>query len=155
MIKKVERMDSKSRRNERGFSLIETMIAATVITVGLVAVAGVSIYVSRTNSTSNTMSVLATAAQDEADTLRKLIWDQVTEAAQLTVGGDVAYSTADANHRAQLTNTPAGVLNISWKVAAGPGTTGDLRTATIHVVQVNPPRQFANGVTITMLISKS
>ena len=155
MIKKVESRSSKDRRNERGFSLIETMIAATVITVGLVAVAGISIYVSRTNSTSNTQSVLATAAQDEADALRKLIWDQVTEAAQLTVGGDVTYSTADANHRTQLTNTPAGNLNISWKVAAGPGTTGDLRTATIHVVQVNPPRQFANGVTITMLISKS
>ena len=155
MIKKVGRTYSKDWQNERGFSLIETMIAATVITVGLVAVAGVSIYVSRTNSTSNTMSVLATAAQDEADTLRKLIWDQVTEAAQLTVGGDVTYSTADANHRTQLTNTPAGVLNISWKVAAGPGTTGDLRTATIHVVQVNPPRPFANGVTVTMLISKS
>jgi prepilin-type N-terminal cleavage/methylation domain-containing protein len=155
MNKKVNGGYSKDRRNERGFSLIETMIAATVITVGLVAVAGVSIYVSRTNSTSNTKSVLATAAQDEADTLRKLIWDQVTEAAQLTVGGDVSYNAADADHRTQFTNTPAGDLNISWKVAAGPGTTGDLRTATIHVVQVNPPRQFASGVTITMLISKN
>jgi len=155
MIEKVEKRYANNRRNERGFSLVETMIAATVITVGLVAVAGVSIYVSRTNSTSNTKSVLATAAQDQADTLRKLIWDQVTEAAQLTVGGDVNYNSADADHRTQFTNTPAGDLNISWKVAAGPGTTGDLRTATIHVVQVNPPRQFASGVTITMLISKN
>src|SRR5437868_10984983 len=99
MIKKVGRTYSKDWQNERGFSLIETMIAATVITVGLVAVAGVSIYVSRTNSTSNTQSVLATAAQDEADALRKFIWDQVTEAAQLTVGGDMNYSAADANHQ--------------------------------------------------------
>jgi prepilin-type N-terminal cleavage/methylation domain-containing protein len=155
MIEKLKATDSASRHNERGFSLIEMMIAATIITVGLVAVAGVSIYVSRTNSTSNTMSVLATAAQDQADAMRKLTWDQVTEDAPLTVGGNVSYNSADASHRTQFTGTPAGDLNISWKVAAGPGTTGDLRTATIHVVQVNPPSRFANGVTISMLISKN
>ena len=155
MMERVAATDFASRRDERGFSLIEMMIAATIITVGLVAVAGVSIYVSRTNSTSNTMSVLATAAQDQADAMRKLTWDQVTEDAQLTVGGNLSYNSADASHRTQLTGTPAGDLNISWKVAAGPGTTGDLRTATIHVVQVNPPARFAAGVTVSMLISKN
>src|SRR5205085_4127446 len=152
---KVESAYPESRRSERGFSLIEMMIAATVIAVGLVAVAGVSIYISRTNSASNTMSILATAAQDEADTLRNLTWDQLNEAASLAVGGDMTYGSADADHRTQLNGTPAGVLNISWKVATGPGTTGDLRTVTIHEVQVNPPPQFANGVTVTMLVSKT
>ena len=155
MTGKAERTYTAGGRNERGFSLIEMMIAATVITVGLVAVAGVSVYISRTNSTSNTMSILATAAQDEADSLRNLAWDQVTEAAQLTVGGNLNYGDADTSHRTQITDTPAGDLNISWKVAAGPGSTGDLRTVTVHVVQVNAPSQFANGVTVTLLISKS
>ena len=84
MAGKAERTTSTGRRNERGFSLIEMMIAATVITVGLVAVAGVSVYISRTNSASNTMSILATAAQDQADSMRNLAWDQVTQAALQT-----------------------------------------------------------------------
>src|SRR5437868_10845117 len=129
MSGKAETIVTTGRRNERGFSLIEMMIAATVITVGLVAVAGVSAYISRTNSASNTMSILATAAQDQADTMRNLTWDQTTQAAQLaTTGGSMDYSAADANHRTQLTGTPAGDLNISWNVVNGPGTTGDLRT---------------------------
>lgn len=154
MAGKVERTNSTSRRDERGFSLIEMMIAATVITVGLVAVAGVSVYISRTNSASNTMSILATTAQDQADTLRNMTWDQVTESASLTVGGSIEYGSADANHRTQLTGTPSGDLNVSWKVVAGPGSTGDLRTITIHVVQVNAPPLFRDGYTLTMLVSK-
>jgi hypothetical protein len=51
-------------------------------------------------------------------------------------------------------STPAGDLNISWRVTAGPGTTGDLRTITIHVVQVNAPPQFSAGYTLTLLVSK-
>lgn len=156
MSGKAETIINAGRRNERGFSLIEMMIAATVITVGLVAVAGVSAYISRTNSASNTMSILATAAQDKADELRNLTWDQTTEAAQLkNTGGSTEYGSADANHRTQLTGTPSGDLNISWNVVDGPGTTGDLRTVTIHVVQVNPPPQFRAGYTLTLLISKS
>ncbi|MFL6274256.1 MAG: prepilin-type N-terminal cleavage/methylation domain-containing protein [Blastocatellia bacterium] len=155
MVGNTKKSFATNRHGERGFSLIEMMIAATVITVGLVAVAGVSIYVSRTNSASNTMSILATAAQDQADSLRNLSWDALNEAAALTVGGNLTYSSADTSHRTQLAGTPVGDLNISWKVGAGPGTTGDLRTVTIHVVQVNPPTQYANGVTVSLLISKS
>ncbi|MFL6212939.1 MAG: prepilin-type N-terminal cleavage/methylation domain-containing protein [Blastocatellia bacterium] len=155
MAGKAETTINTGRRNERGFSLIEMMIAATVITVGLVAVAGVSAYISRTNSTSNIMSILATVAQDQADTMRNLTWDQLTEAAQLrTTGGSTVYASADNNHRTQLTGTPAGDLNISWQVTDGPGTTSDLRTVTIRVVQVNAPPQFSAGYTLTLLISK-
>lgn len=155
MKKPVENTRTAHRSNEDGFTLIETMIAAVVIAIGLVAVAGVSVYVSRTNSTSNVLSILATGAQDQTDSLRKLNWDHVSEDPKLTIGGDLVYGFADANHRTQITGTPAGDLNVSWKVADGPGTTGDLRTVTVHVVQVNAPRQFANGVTVTMLVSRN
>ena len=154
MARETEMRVIRGRHSERGFSLIEMMIAATVITVGLVAVAGVSAYISRTNSASNTMSILATAAQDQADTMRNLTWDQTTQAAQLTVGGSTEYGSADTSHRTQLTGTPAGDLNISWRVTEGPGSTHDLRTITIHVVQVNAPPQFRAGYTLTLLVSK-
>lgn len=135
--------------------MIEMMIAVTVISVGLVSVAGVSVYVSRTNSTSNILSVLAIVAQDQADKTRLLIWNVTTEDAKITVGGNLDYNSSDTNHRATVMSASAGAINVSWKVVEGPGTTGDLRTVTIKAVQVNPPRRFANGVTVSMIICKN
>ena len=37
---------------------------------------------------------------------------------------------------------------------AGPGTTGDMRTVTIKVVQVNPPARLSEGAVVTMIISQ-
>jgi prepilin-type N-terminal cleavage/methylation domain-containing protein len=140
---------------ESGFSLIELMVAIAVITFGLVSIVGISGYVSRANSTSNTLSVIATAAQDQADKLRGAIWNTVTEDPTLTIGGDVNYDSSNTSHRTTITETPAGTLNVSWKVLAGPATTGDMRTITIKVVQVNAPARLAAGFTVTLIVSKS
>jgi prepilin-type N-terminal cleavage/methylation domain-containing protein len=140
---------------EQGFSLIELMVAICVITFGLVSLVGISAYVSRANSTSNTLNVLATAAQDQADKLRSAIWSAGSQDVRLTVGGNVNYSSSDANHRTTVTDTPAGPLNVSWEVVAGPSTTGDMRTITIKVVQVNPPARLAAGFTVTLIVSQN
>jgi prepilin-type N-terminal cleavage/methylation domain-containing protein len=145
----------RSDRSEAGFTLIETMIAAAILTVGLVAIVGVAAYVSRTNATSNILNVLATTAQDQADKMRNLTWNVVSSDPKLAVGGNLDYNLADDTHRSQVTNTPAGTLNISWKVANGPGTTGDMRTITIKAVQVNPPSRLAQGVTITTIVAQN
>ena len=140
---------------ERGFSLVELMVAIAVITFGLVSIVGISVYVSRANSTSNTLNVLATAAQDQADKLRGAIWNTTTEDPKLTVGGDVNYDSSNTSHRTTITDTPAGTLNVSWKVLAGPATTGDMRTITIKVVQVNAPARLADGISVTLIVSRS
>jgi prepilin-type N-terminal cleavage/methylation domain-containing protein len=138
--------------SEGGFSLIELMIAVAVIVTGLVSLAAMSAYVSRANSTSNTISVLATSAQGQADKLSMAIWDQVGEDSTIAVGGDVSFDASDAYHRTTITSTPAGTLNVSWKVVAGPSATGDMRTITIKAVQVDAPARLGNGVTVSMII---
>jgi prepilin-type N-terminal cleavage/methylation domain-containing protein len=145
----------RTHRGEQGFSLIELMVAISVITFGLVSIVGISAYVSRANSTSNTLSVIATAAQDQADKLRGAIWTSAFEDPKLTVGGNLEYASSDTSHRATVADSPAGTLNISWKVVAGPATTGDMRTITIRVVQVNAPDRLAEGFSVTIIISKS
>ena len=140
---------------ERGFSLIELMVAIAVITFGLVSIVGISAYVSRTNSTSNTLNVLATAAQDQADKLRSALWTPSFEDPKLAVGGNVNYASSDTSHRTTIADTPAGTLNVSWKVIAGPSTTGDVRSVTIKVVQVNAPTRLADGFTVTLIVSQS
>jgi prepilin-type N-terminal cleavage/methylation domain-containing protein len=146
---------SQTDDRERGFSLIEMMVAIAVITFGLVSIVGISAYVSRANTTSNTLSVLATAAQDQADKLRGAVWSVASEDPPLTVGGNVNYDSSDTNHRTTIADTPAGTLNVSWKVLAGPATTGDMRTITIKVVQVNAPARLAAGITVTTIVCKS
>ncbi|HSB07950.1 MAG TPA: type II secretion system protein [Blastocatellia bacterium] len=143
------------RQHELGFSLIELMVAIAVITFGLVSIVGISAYVSRANATSNTLSVLATAAQDQADKLRGAIWTVVSVDPRLSIGGNVNYDSSDTNHRTTVTDSPAGTLNVSWKVTAGPGTTADMRTVTIRVVQVNAPARLAEGVTVTLVVPQS
>lgn len=145
----------EAQRNEEGFSLIELMVAIVVITFGLVSIVGISAYVSRANSTSNTLSVLATAAQDQADILRGAIWSTAFQDPKLTIGGNLDYASSDTNHRVAISDTPAGTLNVSWKVIAGPATTGDMRTITIKVVQVNAPERLADGFSVTIIVSQS
>lgn len=140
---------------ERGFSLIEMMVAIVVISFGLVSIAGISAYVSRANGTSNTLSVVTTAAQTQADKLRGAVWSLAVEDPKLSVGGDLDYDSSDANHRTTITDTPAGTINLSWKVVAGPATTGDMRTITIKAVQLNAPARLADGFSITIIVSKN
>jgi len=147
--------DVRAKDQESGFTLIEMMIASVVLMVGLVSVVGVAAYVSRLNSTSQTINVLVSTAQDEADKMRNMIWSDVSEDPRLKVGGSLTYSSADANHREQITNTPAGNVNVSWEVANGPGTTGDLRTVTVRVVQEAGPARLADGIVVTTIVAKT
>lgn len=176
---------------ERGFSIIEMVIAMAVLTFGLVSIVGISAYVSRANTISNNLSVLATAAQDQVDRLRKVRWtigndndptlsvggtistgtstsavDKTTPASSgsgvqtygsgSTQGQSYVYKQDTQNpHRATVAGTPAGDLQILWQVTAGPGTTGDVRTVTIRVVQINPPPHMAEGYTVTTIIHRN
>src|SRR5262249_46174973 len=147
--------DVRAKDQESGFTLIEMMIASVVLMVGLVSVVGVAAYVSRLNATSQTINVLVTTAQDEADKMRNMTWSDVTEDPKLSVGGSLNYASSDTNHREQITDTPAGNVNVSWRVANGPGTTGDLRTVTVRVVQENGPARLADGIVITTIVAKT
>jgi prepilin-type N-terminal cleavage/methylation domain-containing protein len=82
--------DSKlSQPGERGFSMIEMLIAIVVVTFGLVSVVGISGYVSRANSISATLNMLAAAAQDQVDRLRTARWTPTLTDPMLTIGGSV------------------------------------------------------------------
>lgn len=157
---------------EEGFSLIELLIAATVTTFGLVSVVGLVSYVSRTNATSNALNVLATAAQDQVDRLRTAVWTMNNQDPTISEGGSLSGSTyslssfdgtssdylylytldPDDPHHAQVSNTPAGDLDIRWQVRQG--STPDLRYVTIRVIQVNAPPLLSNGFTVTTIICR-
>lgn len=114
---------SVSARTDSGFSIIEMLIAICVIVFGLVSIAGISAYVSRANSTSATLNVLAAAAQDQVDRLRTARWTRTFMDPMLSVGGSVPYvarmtdpSATDRSMAGRARSRNAGFL--SFPVAA-------------------------------------
>jgi prepilin-type N-terminal cleavage/methylation domain-containing protein len=92
--------------SETGFSLIEMLIAMVVITFGLVSIVGIPVYVSRANSVSNNLNVLAAAAQDQVDRLRTAAWVWVSEAPMLAVGGSVSLPESTETTQSSSRETP-------------------------------------------------
>src|SRR5262245_51372722 len=82
--------------SDTGFSMIELLIAIVVITFGLVSIVGISAYVSRANSISATLNVLASAAQDQVDRLRTARWSRTYTDPMLAVGGSVPYISSSS-----------------------------------------------------------
>ncbi|MEK6321490.1 MAG: prepilin-type N-terminal cleavage/methylation domain-containing protein [Acidobacteriota bacterium] len=80
---------SQPNASESGFSMIEMLIAIVVVTFGLVSIVGISAYVSRANSISATLNVLAAAAQDQVDRLRTAQWTPTLTDPMLAIGGSV------------------------------------------------------------------
>ena len=80
---------TRNSDNECGFSIIEMLVAIVVLTVGLVSIVGISVYVSRANSTSNEINVLAAAAQDQVDRIRTAVWTRTTEDPIISLGGSI------------------------------------------------------------------
>jgi prepilin-type N-terminal cleavage/methylation domain-containing protein len=141
-------------RGQKGYSIIELLVAILILTFGLTSIMGISAYISRANSISGNINVLAAAGQDQVDQLRSAIWTLNSDNdPRIAVGGSLT-SNVD-NHYSTRSSTPAGNLIVRWQVSAGPGTTGDVRTATIKVVQVNPPANLRDGYTISAIICRN
>lgn len=110
------RFSELAATRESGFSMIEMLIAIVVITFGLVSIVGISAYVSRANSISATLNVLASAAQDQVDRLRTARWTRTYTDPMLTVGGSVPYVSSSSMSDSPVLN-PARV-NRAWLFAS-------------------------------------
>ena len=114
-----QRDNETSYGSESGFSMIELLIAMAVILIGLMSIVGISAYVSRANYTSNTLNVLAAAAQDQVDRLRTAVWNTSSEDPSLAVGGSVALAalTPDSPDSTMSASLTSPLLEQGWLVA--------------------------------------
>lgn len=120
-----------SQTDQSGFSMIEMLIAIVVVTFGLVSIVGISAYVSRANSVSATLNVLAAAAQDQVDRLRTARWTRTLTDPMLTVGGSVPSF-------ARLSEPEPGISNLFRP-----------KTAYIFAAPITDPAPIAVGATYT------
>jgi prepilin-type N-terminal cleavage/methylation domain-containing protein len=135
--------------NERGFTVIEVLVAMVILTVALVSMAELMAVTLRLQQLGRNQTSATRLAQDKIDELMSQNW---AAAPQLAVGGSL---TADvANHF----DTPANATNYKrrWIVADGPVdppvTAGRLRIITVRVIPEVTDRRTYTPTDLTTIV---
>ena len=117
---------SERLRADRGFTLIEVLICTLILTVGMIAVAGLLLVTTQMQIGAREAARPTRLAQGKIDELMKL---NFTTDAEVAVGGNL-----DANVT-NYSEAPADGITLRWAVTAGP--TNDLRVLTLRVVNLH------------------
>lgn len=114
---------------QKGFTLLEVLIAAFLLTVALVGAASVTTSVIKSNSFSQTLTTATTLAKDKMEELKAAPYTTATQAASMWTGTD--YAAANGTVQASAAGS---YYTRSW---TAPGTS----TKTITVTVTRPPNQ--------------
>jgi type II secretory pathway pseudopilin PulG len=119
------------RRQERGFTLIEAMIAIVILIFGLAAVANLMVVAGSSNTAANHSTAAATVAKQQMELLKSTRYDQ------LVVGGSIDADVGAAGECGVTPINTPGVYNCdSSKNASGPNPLFDVDykgVGTMHV----------------------
>lgn len=104
-------MDVELKKNNRGFTFMELMVALGIFTIVLLAIAGMQIAAIRANSFANNMSTAVILAQDKMEELKRLAYNH----SQLTDDGDAndLLDIENPDHQEHLDRGYIRVWNIS------------------------------------------
>jgi prepilin-type N-terminal cleavage/methylation domain-containing protein len=76
----------KSFKRAKGFSLIEVLIALFILSIALLALAGLMVATTRNNSFGSNMTEAATFAQDKVEELKVSSWGTVASGVDARIG---------------------------------------------------------------------
>lgn len=114
--------------DNRGFSLLEAIIALAIFSIGIVALFGVQTHTIGQNYTSNRITTASTWAAEKTEDLLSLEYNDLVDKDHDGVAGltDSTTATADGNEI-----SPDGVYTLLWNVAVNKPIH---RTKTIRVI---------------------
>jgi type II secretory pathway pseudopilin PulG len=144
--------------NERGFTLVEAVVAMMVCTIGLVAMAELMAVTLRLQQLGRNSTSAVRLAQDKVDELTTLNFN--TNAA-VSCGGSLDVDAAAHNDRPLLDNgTPddpdddtfARGYTRRWIISAGPDGDPNLRQVTVRVIPDVNDRRMAAPYDLTTVI---
>lgn len=112
-------------QGEGGFTLVEVMICSLILTVGMLAIAGLLAVTTQMHVGARENARSTRVAQDKIDDLMKLDFD---EDAAIGIGGAL-----DSNYADHFEEDPGGQggITVRWTVTDGPVT--DTRVLTVRV----------------------
>lgn len=70
------------RRHQKGFTLIEIMIAVTLLSIGILGMAGLTVGIMRGNSMSNQVTTATALAQAQMEDVKRLGYNGVSDSAE-------------------------------------------------------------------------
>lgn len=132
------------RRDERGFTLLEALVAAVVLTVALVAVAELLAVSVRMQQLGRNSGEAVRLAQDKFEELMKL--DFATSPAIQVSGAD----TLASNVASYFDVPPGSGCTRRWRVQPGPNAL--LRVVTVRVIPDSPDARIGGPFTLTMVL---
>lgn len=118
-----------SSNDERGFTLLEVMIAVFLLAVAIMGAASVTTSVIKGNSSSQTLTTATTLAKDKIEELKASTYTTATEAASMWTGED--YATTNGTVQASAAGS---YYSRQW---TAPGAT--TKTITVTVTWPNRP----------------
>ena len=119
----------RSSKSEGGFTLVEVLVCTFILTIGMVAIAGLLAVTLQAQQGARESARSTRLAQTKMDELMKLNFT----AAAVSVGGNLDANVANHNE------TPVPGVTLRWVVAAGP--TDDTRIVTVRVTNMRAQQQ--------------
>ncbi len=124
---------SHERWGRAGFSLVELIVALMMMTIGVVATAGLVGGVAKTQRRATVRTEMTELGQNKIEELRAYARAGTADTVQLLVGGSLMSSQAD--HADTVTSGRNRRFIRRWLVDEGPS---DTRAVIIRVVPLNP-----------------
>lgn len=103
----------KRSKNSRGFSLIEVLIALVILSIALLALAGLMVQTTKNTSFGNHMTEASTFAQDRLEGLRALLFNSMTGGTDVVTGSTGQTYSRNCVITKNSTNAET-TITISW-----------------------------------------
>jgi len=99
----------------RGFSLVEVLIAIVILSVSLLALAGLMVQTTKNNSYGSHMTEASTFAQDRMERLRALLYNSMTGGTDVVTGSTgQSYTRTWVITRDASSTTAETTVTINW-----------------------------------------
>ena len=138
---------SRERSGRAGFSLVELIIALVMMTIGIVAAAGLVAGVARTQRRAAARTQMTEVGQSKLEELRAYATTGTADTVQLLVGGSL--TTSELNHADTVASGGGRRFIRRWEVDLGPSNT---REVTIRVVPLNAAPDDVSSIDFRTLL---
>jgi len=141
--------------DERGFTLVEVLIATVILTVGLVSMAELLAISLRMQMLGRNDTAAIRLAQDKVDELMTANFDT---ALAIQIGGSLDDDVTNYNDTPAVNGFSTPGYKRRWTVAAGPADPGavaaDLRVLTVRVIPTTDDRRTSSPVELVTIIRR-
>jgi len=104
----------KKKQNDRGFTLIEIIVAVFMLTIALLSLVSVTVIVIKGNAFSKTMTAATTLARDKMEELKNTDYSSVTSSASTETVQNMYQRSWTVTTDSPAANMKTVVVTVNW-----------------------------------------